>query len=604
MKLILLVMAFGLSAAVCAHPVERVSLEQVKADISKSDAGHPRLFAKAEDFEALRKLEKDDGIFRAALAALRKEADKDCTASPLKREFDVSKKRLLGVARTALKRIFDCAMMYRLTAETKFRDCALRTADEIISFTDWNPSHFLDTAEFTLAAAVTYDWLYDELGTERRKRMEETIVRLGLTPSFANKGNGWIKSDNNWSSVCHAGMMAGALALRDVDPELSAKVVHRAVVNLWRPMMVLAPNGGYPEGPVYWQYGIGFHVIAMDLLERALGTSYGLADEKGWKETADYLDIMTGPTGRFFNYSDCSAERFAINATWWFARRYNRPDILLSHERELLLHQGPDGKRLFALSLLWYTPVPAETKSKVPLVWEAKGSMPVIVQRSGTDKDAFFVAIKGGRPSTNHGHMDGGSFVMDADGVRWAHDLGGQSYSPLEKRGISLWNMRQSGGRWTVYRLNNFSHNTLVIDGAPQQVSGFAKAELDGNTAKIELTPLYTAAQSVVRTGRLEADGRSYVMRDSVKGLKPGTPVRWAMMTRAKVSGQDGATIRLEEKGRTLRLEQLGGVWEWKTEENPRPNEWDEPNPGFRQLTFTVIVPESGDVDFGVRFLR
>jgi hypothetical protein len=46
------------------------------------------------------------------------------------------------------------------------------------------------------------------------------------------------------------------------------------------------------------------------------------------------------------------------------------------------------------------------------------------------------VAMKGGSVSVNHAHMDIGSFVMDADGVRWAMDFGMQDYESLESKGI------------------------------------------------------------------------------------------------------------------------------------------------------------------------
>ena len=36
------------------------------------------------------------------------------------------------------------------------------------AFPDWNPSHFLDTAEMTHAFAIGYDWLYEGLGPEAR----------------------------------------------------------------------------------------------------------------------------------------------------------------------------------------------------------------------------------------------------------------------------------------------------------------------------------------------------------------------------------------------------------------------------------------------------
>src|SRR5262249_53056341 len=67
------------------------------------------------------------------------------------------------------------------------------------------------------------------------------------------------------------------------------------------------------------------------------------------------------------------------------------------------------------------------------------------------DPRALFVGFKAGRNDVNHAHLDLGSFVLEADGVRWAHDLGPDDYNLPDYSGKK---------RWTYSRLNNFSHNT------------------------------------------------------------------------------------------------------------------------------------------------
>lgn len=582
---------------------QETALEQVAADMASATSAHPRLFASAGDFAALRERAAEDPLLRGAVANLRREADADCAAPPL--EHRLEGRRLLRVAWECIKRVFDCATIYKITGEAKYRDGALRAADEALSFPDWNPAHFLDAAGFALAVATAYDWLYDELGDERRARMEDGLVRLALDPSF----NGdpawlvWIGGESNWNSVCHSGLMAAAFAIKDARPAIAARTVHRAVADLWRPMGVLAPNGGYPEGPDYWLYGIGWHVLAMDMLENILGTSYGLSEIPGWKETADYLNLVTGPSGLFFNFSDSTMERKEPgHALWWFARRYNRPDLVAGTESRIFAQASRNSFGLFALSVLWYRPVPPDTTSRTPLFWSSEGGTPIVVQRSDPTPDALYVAIKGGSPSASHGHMDVGSFVLDAGGVRWAYDLVKELYHDIEKRGMNLWDNRQDSDRWKIFRLGTYAHNTLVIDGAQQKVKAFAAVSTNGAAATIDMTQLYPAAKSVVRTGAIAPDGGSYTLRDSVAGLAPGTPVRWAMMTRAAVAAAGGGRLVLEEGGRALELEQLGGEWEWRVEENPHPNEWDSPNEGYRQITFTVPADGDGAAAFGVKF--
>jgi hypothetical protein len=76
---------------------------------------------------------------------------------------------LLQVSRESLRRIFYLSYAWRLTHKKKFLD---RGEDELLTasrFQDWNPSHFLDVAEMTMAVAIGYDWLYNDLSPKSRE---------------------------------------------------------------------------------------------------------------------------------------------------------------------------------------------------------------------------------------------------------------------------------------------------------------------------------------------------------------------------------------------------------------------------------------------------
>lgn len=80
------------------------------------------------------------------------------------------------------------------------------------------------------------------------------------------------------------------------------------------------------------------------------------------------------------------------------------------------------------------------------LSWCGRGPTPVAVHRtSWTDPRAVFAGIKAGRAGENHGHMDAGSFVLDAGGIRWALDLGSQSYHSM-----GPWSSRTASRRWAA----------------------------------------------------------------------------------------------------------------------------------------------------------
>ena len=220
----------------------------------------------------------------------------------------------------------------------------------------------------------------------------------------------------------------------------------------------------------------------------------------------------------------------------------------------------------------------------------------------------MFVGLKGGSPSGNHGHMDGGSFVLEYGKVRWAVDLGAENYHGIEKRGMNLWDMNQDSQRWTIFRLGTSAHNVSMIDGCQQRVKGSAKvaaaARADGSSeVTLDLSSLYTNATRVVRKGTMAADGRRYSLRDAIEGARPGASVRWAMMTRAE-HAVDGDSVTLRQDGKSIRLVQDGAQkGEWRIGDGKGPNEWDSPNPGCRQLTFTVPATADGKADIGVTFI-
>lgn len=576
--------------------------------------GHPRLFADADGFARVKARIGSDELVKLAAEHVRTVADALVPTTPSKRIKEG--KRLLGVSRTALYRIAMLAMAYRLYGNRTHLDRAVAEMRAVCAFEDWNPSHFLDVGEMSLAVAVGYDWLYGDLDEATRREIAAGLRRCGLDASQMKLW--WIRAHNNWGQVCHAGILAAALALAEENPADAARYVQRAVDCLPISMKALAPNGSYPEGPGYWSYGMHFNVIAIALLESVLGSDFGLASKPGFREAGNYPDLVTGPSGLTFNYADGGSGRGTHPALWWFAKRFKSPEVLRYRELDNFKAYaarrdkrilGKGGHRLFPFVLFWLETPEAGTSSRLPLVWDGQGPVPITIQRSSwNDDEALFVGLKGGSPSGPHGHMDGGSFVMDTKGVRWAVDLGAESYYGIERRGMNLWSNAQNSDRWKIFRLSTWGHNVLMLDGCQQDVKGSAKvvrvrAEPPSEVA-LDLSTLYTNATEVLRDGKMSADGRSYVLHDVVRGFRPGGEVRWSMLTGAEAQ-VDGTAAVLKQKGQTMQLAQTGrDRGAWSVMPATGPNEWDSPNRGCSQLTFKVKADSTGEARLGVTFTR
>ena len=577
---------------------------------------HPRLFADAAGFRALRDGIATNDLLRLGAEHIYRQSEILLSAAPIVYKLDVSGKRLLDVSRTALYRIATLAMCYRLYGNGRHLARALAEVRAVCAFEMWHPSHFLDVAEMSLAVAIGYDWLYEYMDDGTRAFVAHALRTRGLDASRENQS--WITVGNNWGQVCHAGILAAALALAEEGPVETAAFVQRCVERLPTPMAALAPNGNYPEGPGYWNYGMEFNVVAMALLEGTLGSDFGLASLPGFEASGAYMDLVTGPSKATFNYADGSSGRSTTFATWWYAARFGRPDLLVYRELDMYLsyaaasQNGKGSNRFFPLSLFWVRGPPEGLAPSAPLVWDAQGVVPIAIQRSSwNDDEALFVGLKGGSPSGNHGHMDGGSFILDAHRIRWAVDLGSESYSPIEANpaiGNALWTMSQDSKRWWIYRLNTWSHNVPMIDGCQQWVKGCGTVtgvttNGSGVCVTMNLSTLYTNATSVTRFGTMALDGRRYLLRDVLRGVRRNGQVRWSMITKATPE-IDGPRVVLRQDGKELRLEQCGaqtGAWQARPAEGP--NSWDSPNAGCTQLTFTVTAPSSGTVEMAVRFV-
>lgn len=599
----------GAAAADTAIPAHTVTLAAVSNMVAKIQPAHPSLFGSAEDFQRARTITAGTEYGRLGMAKLVRDSDMLIDLPPCQRVMEG--RRLLGVCRTVLYRTTTLGMTYRLTGEQKYLDRCRAEMLAAAQFTDWNPSHYLDVAEMTLALAIGYDWLYHDLDPDAREAIYTAILEKGLKNSL--KVTGWVKAGNNWGQVCHAGMMAGAFATVDRNPALSAFIIHRAVRNLPHPMRVFKPNGAYPEGPGYWTYGTDFNVLALAMLFDHFGTDFGLSDLPGFKETIDYMNIVTGPSGATFNYADGGSGRSTDPVLWWFAEHYKRPDILQYYELDAfrrycaLKPTKKAGNRLFAIGMLWLQTPPDAMEILTPLHWSSESSDAITVHRTSWDNaKALFVGFKGGSPSAPHGHMDAGSFVLDYAGIRWALDLGAEGYHGIESRGMNLWSNKQESERWTIFRLNNLSHNTLVIDEQLQLAAGRAALKSFKGAPQpetvLDLSGVYKGQlMRAERAGRLLPSGE-LLITDTLEGLKPGANVRWQMMTRAAPSLTDSPVATLSQSGRQLTLTlQHDPAARWKVIDAEKPrNAWDSPNRGCKLLCFETAAPQNGSLTLSV----
>ena len=576
-------------------------------EIDLSKAGHPRILLLKGEEQQIKDLISSDKTWEKMHFAIIEKSTSIIGKPVLERKM--IGRRLLSTSSKALLRIFYLSYSYRMTDNEKYLKRAEEELLAISRFEDWNPSHFLDVAEMTMAAAIGYDWLYEDLAESTRMEVKSAIVTKGLAPSKESKYTWWLKSDNNWNQVCNAGMVYGALAIQEDNPELAKEIIDRAFETITLPMEAYQPDGNYPEGYGYWGYGTTFNVLFLSAAEKALGADRGLSATPGFLKTASFMRQMITPTGGNFTFSDCGTGTNLNPAMFWFAEKTNDPSVLWSEKRFLERNDYSKftGIRYLPAIMIWAKNIPLENiEEPAGKFWVGQGANPVAMMRSGwTDPRALYLGFKAGSPSVNHGHMDVGSFIMEADNRRWATDLGRQSYESLESLGMHIFGKSQDAERWTIFRMNTFSHNVLIVDDQQQRVDGYAKIDRYSEDENFmfsisDISSVYNGQLKSVKRGVALKDLKYTIIRDEFETLGKTTKIRWQMVTHANVElGNKEAT--LTDNGKILKLKVMGpGNLVMKTWSTAPTNNYDAENPGTILVGFECEIPANTKESFEV----
>ncbi|WP_461063461.1 heparinase II/III domain-containing protein [Spirosoma horti] len=584
----------------------KAQTNQLSGPVTMPD--HPRLLLLKGEEESIKQTINGDKTWDKLHQAILAECDVMLTTAPLER-IQIGR-RLLDKSREALRRIFYLSYAWRMTHQETYRQRAETELLAVSAFSDWNPSHFLDVAEMTMAVSIGYDWLYNDLSEQSRTSIKEAILKKGIEPSMNPKNNGWLKNTNNWNQVCNAGITYGAIALYEDQPEQSVALINRALTSITLPMGEYKPDGAYPEGYSYWGYGTSFNVLFISALEKLFGRDFGLSQQPGFLKTAGYLENMTGPSGNAYNYSDSGLEGEVQPAMFWFAQKANDPSLLWVERSRLLsaTAKPPIKDRILPAILVWSNRAKlSQLTAPRSTMWVGGGKTPVALMRtSWSDPSAIYVGVKGGSPSTSHAHMDVGSFVMEADGVRWAMDFGMQSYESLESKGVDLWNMRQNSQRWQVKRYTNLVHNTLTVNNERQRVDGMAPLTAHSNTpmfmnATFDLTSVYNGLVTKANRGVAIMNKGYVVVRDELETLPAETTIRWTMLSAASVKLTGPNKAELTKDGKTLTLQVMEpAMVEMKTWPTDPEQAYDAPNPGTILVGFEVKLPANAKTAISV----
>ncbi|KAF8203183.1 chondroitin AC/alginate lyase [Pholiota molesta] len=488
---------------------------------------------------------------------------------------------ILDNAREVKMRIKAFAYVFRMTNDTKWVDRAFVELQNAAGngttpfgpdVDKWNSVHFLDTAEFSAAFGIAYDWLHDMWSDEQKSQIRTSLIQYGLQLGLAvftpGASYGWWSQSSitgNWNCVCNGGLTLASLAILGDDTTGIAEQLLSFTINNAKSACInaVSPDGTWAETANYWYFGTTAHAEMSSSLITATGSDYGLLDtNSNFGLTGQFHMYAYGPTS-LFNYGDHGPNKFSTtaNSLFLYGQHYKHPNYAL-FQREQADAAEP-------WSMFWYDPtVSGAFWDGAPLdtFFDNGSDQWASMRSSWTDQHALFLAMKAGmnQGHQTHNDLDAGDFVLDALGTRWAGELGSGDYLSPEYFNSDA----QNATRWEYYRKMTEGQNTILINKSNQNVLAAPTVQhgssntTQGSSTVInipsdstafwvaDLSSAYFDATSVKRGGRLLNARRQVLIQDEITA---SADVQWRMHTNATVSvDSSGTSATLTLDGQTM----------------------------------------------------
>lgn len=530
-----------------------LSMQQLKEQLTSPM--HPRILATEQDF-----------------VDLRRRVDADKTAADFYRQLYAQAEQLLQTAppktperHTLQNRLLVLCLVYKICGERRFFDRAWQELDRYCSFSTWMYNEKLDAGYILKGIAIGYDWLYHDLSEQQRETIHTAVLQNAFwselqvyrNPYLTSLDSHYVLHNTNHNVSINCGMMMAACALFDAPAltDICAEIVESALWALENYLPEFLEHGCGKEGVYYWYWPTTSVMEILFALKGTFGTDFGISQTPGFDKMSFFPVYMTGASGKEFNWGNAWEDVFAISESLFaFSTLLGDEQFAYCRLKGMEVYKQP----ATPYDLLWYRPLTQQAPN-LPLQMKFDRTESVGMFSAMFQPDATSVCIKGGYNNEVHTSLCAGSFVIDAQGERWASLPGGEKYNVPD-----YWDYTENGRRWTYYRMRAEGQNAMVLnpsqapDQYPFSICPVTTFRFDADSCKtvLDLSDAFrkdARVSSALRGAALTQNRSVITLQDEVTGSD--IDYWWMMQTTACVEiAEDGQTAILRQNGKQMFL--------------------------------------------------
>jgi len=548
---------------------------------------YPRLFGSTSEIQRIKNLyNAGDVLVKKTVDQIISEANNALTATIPVWGLDAANLRVSGVHTISKDFVPELIISYQITGDEKYAKRAWQVAKVLMTYQDWGVAttspyrdrHFLDAGIGAFNAAMLYDGLYSWMNLQQRDSLYNATRKYIFIPAqaqyngTASKTWNWNYSNNNWNGICNGGVLAACLTMFEQDKTLLGDIASRAINCFPNYINAFEPDGQSEEGLMYWSYGLMYTVTAFDIMQRTLGTTYGYSKTNGMKKTGYFPVYTSGPVATL-NVGDDGVRNSRQNTIMWFSKHHN-DSTLAKFSYDLFMENG---QKMNWFDLFHYSPelVAKGKELNIGLDNYIRGIDLYSFVEKWKDRNAMYLAVHAGDNTANHGHLDAGSFYIQALGEYWAFgNLGSDSYTnpgyfdfgagnndcnPSYTATNTAPTVSQS---WHFYRKRAEGKNSVVYnpdnraDQNPTQEAvykGYINSSDNVGCGAINMNMIYSRdVNSHTRGFKLDRNRRVITIQDNI-AAKATKNIWWSMHTKAAINlSTDKRVATLTQNGKSM----------------------------------------------------